>query len=139
MMTLKVGEKELKITFGYEATIKSKIMSKFAKITLGNGKENPIELIEDSLLFLPELILVGLQKEHEEYRYNINTKEGYDEKLSQVFLLVEKYFENGENSPLELLEKIQEEMVSNGFLKKMFEMEVLKEVQTVSNKKNTKN
>ena len=135
MMTLRVGEKELKITFGYEATLKSRLLSRMAKMSVKMSEnEGDLEKVEDMLLFIPEVVLVGLQKEHEDYRYNLDTKEDYEEKKNMAFSLVSEYLDNGENDAIELFNELQEEMTKNGFLKKMFENEVEK-AQANSNKK----
>lgn len=127
MMTLNVGEKEFKITFGYEATLKSRLLSRMAKMSVNIGEnEGDLEKVEDMLLFIPEVVLVGLQKEHEEYRYNLDTKENYEEKKNMAFSLVAEYLDDGENDAIELFDALQEEMTRNGFLKKMFESEVEK-------------
>ena len=134
-MTLKVGEKELRITFGYEATLKSRLLSRMAKMSVDMGENGgDLEKVEDMLLFIPEVVLVGLQKEHEEYKYNFDTKEDYEEKKNMAFSLVAEYLDNGENDAIELFNALQEEMTKNGFLKKMFENEVEK-AQSNSNKK----
>lgn len=135
MMTLKIGEKELKISFGYEPTLKSRLLSRLAKMSAQLGENGgDLEKVEDMLLFIPEVLLVGLQKEHEEYRYNLDTKEGYDEKLEKAFSLVAEYLDNGENDALELFNQLQEELMANGFLKKMFEKEMEKAQAENSNK-----
>ena len=64
MTKLKFGEKELQIKFGYEATVKSGIIKKVAKL----DQMEDIEAVDEILLFLPELILVGAQKFHKEKR-----------------------------------------------------------------------
>lgn len=135
MMTLKVGEKEFKITFGYEATLKSRLLSRMAKMSVEMGENGgDLEKVEDMLLFIPEVVLVGLQKEHEEYRYNLDTKENYEEKKNMAFSLVAEYLDNGENDAIELFNELQEEMTRNGFLKKLFEIEAAK-AQANSDKK----
>lgn len=130
MLNLKIGNRELKVAYAYEPTLKSRLLSRLAKMSTGMEEGN-VEGIEDMLLFLPEMLLVGLQKEHEEYRYNIDTKDGYDECLSKAFALVGEYIDDDGNDAIELSNLLQEELMKNGFLKKMFEMEQAK----VSNKK----
>lgn len=135
MMTLNVGEKEFKITFGYEATLKSRLLSRMAKMSVNIGEnEGDLEKVEDMLLFIPEVVLVGLQKEHEEYRYNLDTKEDYEGKKNMAFSLVAEYLDNGENDAIQLFNELQEEMTKNGFLKKMFEKEVEKAQANSDNK-----
>lgn len=135
MMTLKVGEKEFKITFGYEATLKSRLLSRVANMSTSMQSEEGLEKMEDMLLFIPEIVLVGLQKEHEEYRYNLDTKENYEEKKNEVFSLVAEYLDNGEHDATELFSELEEELLRNGFLKKMFEREVEKAQAEISDKK----
>lgn len=135
MMTLKIGEKEFKISFGYEPTLKSRLLSRMAKMTAGmDDNDGNLEKVEDMLLFIPDVLLVGLQKEHEEYRYNLDTKDDYEEKKNMAFSLVAEYFDDGEHDAIELFNQLQEEMTKNGFLKKMFENEMEK-AQANSNKK----
>ena len=136
MMTLKVGEKELHITFGYEATLKSRLLSKMAKMSVTlEENEGDLEKVEDMLLFIPDVVLIGLQKHHsDEYGYNLDTNEKYEEQKAKVFSLVAEYLDDEENDAIELFNQLQEEMTKNGFLKKMFENEVEK-AQSKSNKK----
>ena len=137
-MTLKIGEKEFKISFGYEPTLKSRLLSRMAKMTAGmDNNDGDLEKVEDMLLFIPDVLLVGLQKEHEEYRYNFDTKDDYEEKKNMVFSLVAEYLDDGEHDAIELFNQLQEEMTKNGFLKKMFENEMEK-AQAISNKKKQK-
>lgn len=140
MMTLNVNGKELKITFGYEATLKSRLLSRMAKIQASmSGDKADFEKIEDLLLFIPEIILVGLQKEHSsEYGYNLDTRDGYDAKKEEVFGLVAEYLDSGEVNPMELFNQLQDEITNNGFFKKMFEEEMEKAEKAASNKKNQK-
>ena len=135
-MTLKVGEKELHITFGYEATLKSRLLSKMAKMSVTlEENEGDLEKVEDMLLFIPDVVLIGLQKHHsDEYGYNLDTNEKYEEQKAKVFSLVAEYLDDEENDAIELFNQLQEEMTKNGFLKKMFENEVEK-AQSKSNKK----
>ena len=130
MLHLTIGSKELNIKFGYEPTLKSRLLSRLANITLGMEDGNA-EAIENMLLFVPEMLLIGLQAQHEEYRYNYDTKEGYEEKVNMAFELVEEYLSEVNNDAIELSNLLQEELMRNGFLKKMFETEAEK----VSNKK----
>ncbi len=140
-MKLKVGKNEYNIFFSFEPTLKARILSKMAKMSveLGNGSGD-FEKIEDMLLFIPEVILVGLQKYHsEEFGYDLDTKEGFEEKKEKVFSLVSEYFDTGEVDCMEFFNQLQEEMTKNGFLKKTFEREVeiaRKEAETQEKEKN---
>ena len=135
MLNLKIGGKEYNIAFGYEATLKSRILSKLAEMSkqMEENKKNKqmkenekLEEIEDMLLFVPDVLLIGLQKHHEEFRYNLDTKEDYDDKKNMTFSLIDDYIDDGDNDVVELFEKLQEELTQNGFLKKMFQKELEK-------------
>ena len=92
--------------------------------------DGDLDKVEDMLLFIPEVVLIGLQKEHsDEFGYNLDTKEGFEEKKSKVFSLISEYLDSGDADAIELFNDLQEEMMKNGFLKKMFEREVEKEVE----------
>lgn len=128
-MTLKVGEKELKIKFGYKATLKERVISKIVKIgNVNNDGGVDLEKVEDLLLYLPEILLVGLQVYHEEYRYDYDAKEGKKEKLDKAFDLIDEYATNG-GDLMQLFNDIQEEMQTDSFLASLFRKEQKKEVE----------
>lgn len=124
-MILKIGDKELNIKFGYEPTLKSRIMSRLIKVenTEDTNRIEQAESLEDLLLFLPEFLLIGLQAKHEEYRYDYETEEGKDEQIDKMFLLIEEFLENEDEDPISLFKKLENEMLENGFLKKIFQKE----------------
>lgn len=125
-MKLKIGEKELKIKFGYKPTLKGRIISKMAKAgnVMGDDGDTDIEKVEDLLLFLPEVLLVGLQVFHkDEYGYDYDTGEGKEEKLEKVFDIVEEYCDNENGDMMKLFEELQEAMLQDGFLRSLFQSE----------------
>lgn len=126
MMKLKIGEKELNIKYGYEATLKTRLLSRMA--SKEKPKEDGLEATEDLLLFLPDLLLVGLQKFHsKEYGFNYDTGEGKEEQIEKMFALIEDYFDsNKEEDAITLYNALTEEMMQNGFLKSQFRKEVEK-------------
>ncbi len=130
-MKLKIGEKELNIRFGYEPTLKSRIMSRLAK--LENAKitdsSGQMENLEDLLLLLPEFLLVGLQVEHKEYRYDYDTGEGKDKQLEKAFSLVEEYSESEDGDVTLLIQELEDEMLRNSFLKRIFQKEKKKALE----------
>lgn len=134
-MKLKIGEKELNVKFGYEATLKTRLLSRMAKMAVEmQNAEDDLEKIEDMLLFIPEALVIGLQKEHsDEFGFNLDTKEGYEEKKNKVFELVSELVDSGEVDCFDLYTDIEQELTKNGFLKKMFKKEVEKELQKVEN------
>ena len=134
MLNLKIGNKDYNVAFAYEPTLKTRLLSRLArKTTEMEGGE--VESIEDMLLFVPEILLVGLQRYHEEFRYDYDSKNGYEEKLNMAFALVGEYIDDGENDAIELSNLLQEELMKNGFLKKMFDEEMGKAQKAANRKK----
>lgn len=133
-MKLNIGNKELNIKFGYEPTLKERIISKTIKFSSTKGEDETadVEKIEDLLLFLPELLLVGLQVHHKEYRYNYDTKEGKEEQLKKAFALVGEYMESEDADAMKLLTDLQETLMQDGFLKSLFQREQ-KKIENVEN------
>ena len=66
MMKIKVKDKEYTIQFVYIPTVKSRLLSRFAKMAVGmnNGAENNLEQIEDMLLFLQTMDTKKQRKRH---------------------------------------------------------------------------
>lgn len=123
MMTLKIGKKELKIKFGYKPTLKERVISKIVKIGNIDGENGTdLEKVEDLLLYLPEILLVGLQVNHKEYRYDYDTKEGKNEQLDKAFDLIDEYTSNG-GDLMQLFIDMQEEMQKDSFLASLFQKE----------------
>ena len=126
MTTIKFGEKEYNIKFAYEPTLKSRILSKIVSLEdeMKNGI-NSADKAEDMMLLIPEIILIGLQKFHRnDFGYDYDSGSGKQEQLSKVFDLVDDYFDgNEEASALDLYDKLQEEMLANSFLSKIFQKE----------------
>lgn len=130
-MKLKIGEKELNIKFGYKPTLKEKIISKLMKFETAENK-NDAELLEEMLLFIPELLLAGLQVHYEEYRYNYDTGEGKEEQLDKAFALIEGYLDEEDADIMELFRQLEEEMLQNSFLKKLFQQEKEKQEEKMT-------
>lgn len=120
MLKLNIDDKELKIKFGYKPTLKERVISKIMKVSkIDSDGETDLEKVEDMLMYLPEIVLVGLQVYHEEYRYDYDTKEGKQEQLDKVFGLLDKYADDGGNL-IELFTKLNEEMQKDSFLSSLF-------------------
>lgn len=119
-MKLKIGEKDFTIKFGYKPTLKERIISKIMKFS---DVSSNMEKVEDLLLFLPELLLVGLQVNHEEYRYNYDTGEGKTEQLEKAFALVEEYMDSDSADLMDFFEKLQEALMEDSFLASLFRKE----------------
>ena len=102
----------------------------------GEGSETLLQ-VEEMLLLIPEIILVGLQKNHkDEFGYDYDTGEGKTTALDKVFDMMDDYFEEESADILQLYNDLQNEMLSEGFLKSMFQREMAE--QKKANKKNTK-
>jgi hypothetical protein len=142
MLTIKVNDKKYTIKFGYEPTLKSRLLSRVAKMTVNmkQDAEENLEQIENMLLFVPEMVLVGLQKFHsDEFGYNLDTNDGYEEAKNKAFSLVGDYVDTGDVDITDFFTELEEELTSNGFLKKMFEREVEKAQAISDNKKKAEN
>lgn len=142
MLKIKVNDKEYTIKFGYEPTLKSRLLSRVAKMTVNmkQDAEENLEQIENMLLFVPEMVLIGLQKFHyDEFGYNLDTNDGYEEAKNKAFSLVGDYVDTGDVDITDFFTELEEELTSNGFLKKMFEKEVEKAQATSDSKKKAEN
>lgn len=127
MLTVKFGDKELNIKYGYEATVKNRIIKKLAELEKMDGG---IDTIDNILLLLPELILVGLQKFHsDEYGFDPYNKEQKEEKLSEVYAMLDDYFDTDEADIQKLFGDVQKELLENGFLAKLLQKEKEKKSQ----------
>ena len=94
MTKLKFGEKELQIKFGYEATVKSGIIKKVAKL-------DQMEDIEAELGYNPD---------------NEGEKE---QQLGKVYAMLDDYFD-GEDADVQVLyNALLAELLENGFLSKL--------------------
>lgn len=135
MLHLKLGKAELSIRFGYEATVRSKILKRLASLRLDSGES--YDKIEVMMELVPEMILVGAQKFHsKDYGYDYKTEAGKEESLSKIYELLDDYFEEDDADFTELLESLQSELLENGFLAKLFKKEV--ENQEKKSKKEAK-
>ena len=108
MTKLKFGEKELQIKFGYEATVKSGIIKKVAKL----DQMEDIEAVDE--------ILVGAQKFHkEELGYNPDNEGEKEQQLGKVYAMLDDYFD-GEDADVQVLyNALLAELLENGFLSKL--------------------
>lgn len=116
MLKIDIGGKEYKIKFGYAPVLKERIISKMDKIgSLFESDNVSSEAMEDAMLFIPEIFLVGLQVNHPEFRYDYDTKAGKEDKLMQVYEIVDQYLSDG-GDIFELFANMQNEMVNDSFL-----------------------
>ena len=127
-MKLNIKGKEINIKFGYKPTLKERIISKTVKFSNFSDKDGNVEMekIEDLLLYLPEMLLVGMQVHHKEYRYDYETGEGKEKQLDKAFVLIEEYLETEGNSALTLFNSLTESLQEDSFLAGMFRKEQAK-------------
>lgn len=136
MYNLKIGEKEFYIKFGYKPTLKSGIITKMIQHEDSEGKK--ISSAEDLMLFIPEVLLVGLQRNHkDEFGYNYDTNERKKESLDKVFDLMDEYFDNEDANLTKLYADLQQEMFTESFLKSLFQDESPKEEASVEQEEKT--
>ena len=123
MLNLKLGKAQLSIRFGYEATVRSGIIKRLASISA--EADDTFDKMDAIMGIIPELILVGVQKFHKnEYGYDYKTNDGKEEALSKIYELLDDYFEEEDADFSKLLESLQNELMENGFLAKMYKGEV---------------
>lgn len=136
MLNLKLGKAQLSIRFGYEATVRSKILTKLAALTVEKEGEDNFDRMELMMEIVPEMILVGAQKYHSDvYGYDYKTEAGKEEALTKVYELLDDYFEEEDADFSDLLTSLQDELMENGFLSKMFKGEVEKAEENEKKKK----
>lgn len=127
MTKIKIGKKEYDIFFAMQPTVQSGIVGKLAKL---EGKEDwGVDNFGDFLALVTELFLVGLQKNHkEEFGYNYLTGEGKDEALSKAYDLMDEFSEDDSDYGFtDLFADLENELLENGFFKKLFQKEQEKE------------
>jgi len=130
MTKIKIGKNEYSIYFAMQPTVQSGIVSKLA--ALETRKDWGVENFGDFLAILTELLLVGLQKNHkDEFGYNYLTGEGKDEALSKTFDLMDQFAEDTDSDYdyTDLFADLNEELLENGFFKKLFQKEQENEVK----------
>lgn len=130
-MKIKLNGKEYTVKFGYAPVVKNKIIPRLVGMEQqGEG----LEVIDNMLEFLPEFLLVGLQKFHaDEFGFDFDDKEAKEKQLVKVYDLLDDYLdpENEEGGDLQsLYNDLSAEMEKNSFLSKM----LAEEAQTAKKK-----
>jgi hypothetical protein len=122
-MILKIRDKEYDIKYGYRPTLKSNLLSElFKQATHSDNEQTDFSTVEEMLLYVPKELLVGLQVNHkDEFGYNYDTNEGYEEKLAKAEELVSIFCDEQDGDIIDLKNQLETEMMSNGFLKSLFE------------------
>ena len=124
MLNLKLGNKELKVKFAYEATVRSGIIKKMVAMDKSTDPDDNLDSIQEVLELIPEMLLVGVQKYHrEEYKYDYETGDGKEENLSKMYELLDDYFDQEDSDFMQLLSSLRGEMLKDGFLSKLYHQE----------------
>ena len=118
MLEIKLSGKPYQIKYAYTPVVKSGLLKKLAQ--MGNS-EDGLDSIDNIMNILPELILVGLQKDYKkEFGYVYDTNAGKAEKLAKVYDALDDYFDDDDADFMALFESLQNELLENSFLSKMF-------------------
>ena len=127
MTTIKLGNRELTVQYGYKVTWKSGIIKKLVGLSKNNGDADEFDRVEEVMAILPELLLIGVQKHHDnEFKYDYDTGKGKDEMMDKVCDILDDYFDGEEADFEKLLSQLQGELLENGFLATMFRKEAEK-------------
>ena len=120
-MKITLGGTEYTIKFVYMAVVESKIIQKL--VTLETGSTTELEAVDKILGFLPEFLLVGLQKFHKDEFGFANDDEKKDQ-LDKVFDLLDDYFEDENGGDFkDLYQGLSKELEDNSFLSKLLQQE----------------
>ena len=143
-MKFKVNGKEYNVSFGYKPTLKANLLSRIVKNSKNIGEVSEVDesmkALEDLMIFIPDMLLVGLQKHHsDEFGYDYDTNNGYDEKLDKVFDIVSTYVDEEGGDIAQLYNDLEDELENNSFLKQMLEKMMSQETQSVESESKTKN
>lgn len=130
-MKIKLNGKEYTVKFGYAPVYKNKIIPRL----VGMGQQGEgLEAVDNMLGFLPEFLLVGLQKFHaDEFGFDFDDKEAKEKQLAKMYDLLDDYLDPGNEEGgdiMSLYNDLSAEMEKNSFLSKM----LAKEVQTAKKK-----
>lgn len=130
-MTITMNGKEYNIKFGNKAVARAGFVSKLARI--GAMQSDPedsagaLEGAEKMYLLMPQILLAGLQANHsDEFGYDLVTGEGRHEQLSKIEDMLDHFVDEENGDFLKLQEDVTNEILHNGFLKKLFEEETAK-------------
>lgn len=118
MFSFTVAGKEYKVRFGYKVLCSTDLIDRVANISNHNGDEHPIQNIMSTIA---ELLLAGLQKNHED-EFGWTTESEKEQALNKVYDLLDSY--EDESTPddshdgFTMFTMLNEELMKNGFLSK---------------------
>lgn len=130
-MKIKLNGKEYTVKFGYAPVYQNRIIPR----VVGMGQQgDELEAVNKMLGFLPEFLLVGLQKFHaDEFGFEFDDKEAKEKQLVKMYDLLDDYLdpENEEGKDImSLYDDLTAELEKNSFLSKL----LAKEEQTAKKK-----
>lgn len=130
-MKIKLNGKEYTVKFGYAPVYQNRIIPR----VVGMGQQrDELEATDNMLGFLPEFLLVGLQKFHaDEFGFDFDDKEAKEKQLVKMYDLLDDYLdpENEEGKDImSLYDDLTAELEKNSFLSKL----LAKEEQTAKKK-----
>lgn len=127
-MKLIINEKEYTIKFGYEATVKNKILKRIAEV---ETQKDGFDVLDGIMLLLPELLLVGLQRFHsDEFGFDAYNEAEKEQRMEQVFSMLDDYFDKEDADIKELYQSLTKELEDNSFLSKLLKQEQSKAKNT---------
>lgn len=117
MFKFDVKDETYKVRFGYGVLRKTNLIDRITG--LSDLKEDSEERVQEVFSLLSELLLAGLQKHHKD-KFGYETEDEKKNALDKVDNLLDDYEDEGtEDKPQNgyiLFEKLQEELMNNGFL-----------------------
>lgn len=133
VITLKVKDKKYKLKFGYKSFKNSGILKEVVAMQAkarGNKEENEqekdaenqVELLEEVLELNSKLVLIALQKYHEEFRVDYENKEEMNILIDKVDDFMDEYMDEEDSmSIMDLFNELVDELFNSGFLSKKSE------------------
>ena len=129
-MKIILNGKEYTIKFGYEATVKNKILKKVADL---ETSADDLEALDKMLMLAPELLLVRLQKFHaDEFGFDPYNEAEKEQRMEQMYAILDDYLED--NDMTSLIQNLIKELEDNSFLSRMLQQEQSKAKKTVAKK-----
>ena len=129
-MKITLNGKEYTVNFGYEATVKNKILKKVADL---ETSADDLEALDKMLALAPELLLVGLQKFHSDaFGFDPSNEAEKEQRMEQMYAILDDYLE--ENDMTSLIQNLIKELEDNSFLSRMLQQEQSKAKKTVAKK-----
>lgn len=137
-MILKINDREYKVKYGYKALTQFDILSKVMKMSEIDDKTEIDMIISSVLPLLPELLLAGLQKYNDDFKFDYENESEKKDKLNMVYDLIDDYIDSDDGdedkSIMSLFMSLTDELVNNGFLSKKSQM-ISKRIKKETQKK----